>query len=112
MKTYEECIVGRKNWTTRRDDEMRFLSKSFHISLLRNNEEFLQNLDALSFTYLHVDFFYTLFKYRFTGNTVVTNKQVSDKLLRVVFLIKEIEGRTECSASRKKNSWGKITEST
>ena len=56
----------------------------YHIFLIGNFKELLQNLDAFCFNYQHVDCLYTLFEYRLSGKFVVKSRQLSDKLQREV----------------------------
>ena len=52
----------------RHDEKMCFLpSCRYHIILIGNIKELLQKMDAFCFNYQHVDYLYTLFKYRFSG---------------------------------------------
>ena len=62
-----------------------WLNCRFQILSPGNFEEFLQKLDPLCFTYHQVDCFYTLFKYRFSGNFVVKIGQVFVNLQGTVY---------------------------
>ena len=55
-----------------------------HVILLGNVEELLKKLDTFCFTYQHVDFLYTLFKYRFSGKVSAKSGQVFDNVQRAV----------------------------
>ena len=68
------CRRIRKNFVSkvycihRHDDKMCFVRNCrYHIILLRDIENLLQNLDVFRFNYQHVDCLYTLFKYRFSS---------------------------------------------
>ena len=52
----------------------------------------LQKLDAFCFNYQHVDCPYTLFKYRFSGKTVVKKGQLFDNLQRAVHFNQQNRG--------------------
>ena len=56
----------------------------YHILLVGDVQTMLQKVDALCFTYQHVDCLYTLFKYRFSGNIIAKNGDVFDKLVFAV----------------------------
>ena len=56
----------------------------YHIILIGNIKEMLQNLDAFCFNYQHVDCLYTLFKYCFIAKIVVKSGQLFDNLQRAV----------------------------
>ena len=69
---YQKYIVSKEYSIARHDDKICFLHKCrYHNIRVRNNKKLLQKLNALSFTYQHVCCLYTLFKYRFSGKTVV-----------------------------------------
>ena len=72
---------------------MCFLPKCrYHIILIGNIKELLQKLDAFCFNYQHVDFLYTLFKYRFNGKIVIKSGQLFDYLQRVVHFNQQNRG--------------------
>ena len=65
-------MVSKKYCIARDDDKMSSLpNRRYHIILIGKIKELLQELDAFSFNYQHVDCLYTLFKYRFSGKIVV-----------------------------------------
>ena len=64
----------------------------YHIILIGNIKELLQNLDALCFNYQYKDCLYTLFKYRFSGKTVIKSGQLLDNLQRGVHLNQQNRG--------------------
>ena len=83
--TYEKDIVSKEYCIARHDDKMCFLPNCrYHIILIGNIKELLQKLDAFCFNYQHVDCLYTLFKYRFSGKTVLKSGQLFDNLQRAV----------------------------
>ena len=83
--TYENNTVSKEYCIARHDHKMCFLSNCrYHIILIGNIKELLQKLDAVCFNYQHVDCLYTLFKYRFSGKTVVKNGQLFAKLQKAV----------------------------
>ena len=81
--THGKYIVSKENYNTRHDDTMCFLPNCrYHIILIGNIKELLQQLDAFCFNYQHVECLYTLFKYRFSGKIVVKRGQLFDNLQR------------------------------
>ena len=83
--TYENCIVKEEYCIARHDDKMCFLTNCiYHIIVIGNIKDMLQNLDAFCFNYQHVDCLYTLFKYRFNGKTVIKSGQVFDNMQTAV----------------------------
>ena len=83
--TYEKFIVCKNYCIAHHDDKTCFLpSCKYHIVLLGNVEELLKKLDTFCFTYQHVDYLYTLFKYRFSGKVIAKSGQVFDKVQRAV----------------------------
>ena len=83
--TYEKYIVCKNYCVAHHDDKTCFLpSCKYHVLLPGNFEELLKNLDALCFTYQHVDCLYTLFKYRFSGKVVAKSGQVFDNVQRAI----------------------------
>ena len=55
-----------------------------HIVLLGNVQELLKKLGTFFFTYQHVDWLYTQFKYRFSGKVIAESGQVFDNVQRAV----------------------------
>ena len=83
--TYEKYIVCKDYCIAHHDDKTCFLpSCKYHIILLGNVQELLKKLDSFRFTYQHVDCFYTLFKYRFSGKIIAKSGQVFDNVQRAV----------------------------
>ena len=85
--TSEKYIVSKKYSIARRNDKMCFLPNCrYHIIMIGNIKELLQNLDAFCFYYQHVECLCTLFKYRFSGKTFVKSGQPFENAQRVVHL--------------------------
>ena len=83
--TYEKFIVCKDYCIAHNDVKTCFLpSCKYHILLHGNVEELLKKLDTFCFTYQHVDCFYTLFKYRFSGKVIAKSGQVFDNVQRAV----------------------------
>ena len=86
-------IVSKENYNTRHDDRMCFLPNCrYHIILIGNIKELLQQLDAFCFNYQHVDCLYTIFKYHFSCKIVIKGGQLFDKLKRAVHFNQENRG--------------------
>ena len=91
--TYEKSFVSKEYCIARHDDKICFLPTcSYHIILIGNIKELLQNLDAFYFNYQHVDCLYTLFKYRSSGKIVVKRGQIFDNLQRAVHFNQQNRG--------------------
>ena len=56
----------------------------YHKILIDNITDLLQKLDAFCFNDQHVDCLYTLFKYRFSGKTIINSGQFFEYLQRPV----------------------------
>ena len=83
--TFENYIVSIEYCIAGHDDKMSFLPNCrYHIILIGNIEELLQELDTFCFNYQHVDCFCTLFKYRFSGKIVLKSGQLFDNVQRKV----------------------------
>ena len=79
MKTYENFIVSKEYCIARHGDKICFLPNCrYHIILIGNIKELLQQLDAFCFNYQHVDCLYTIFKYRFSDKIVIKKGQLFD----------------------------------
>ena len=92
-KTYEKYIVSKYYWIAGHDDKMCFLPNCrYHIIPIGNITELLQKLDAFCFNYQHVDCFYTLFKYRFSGKNGLKSGQLFDNLQRAVHFNQQNRG--------------------
>ena len=82
---YQNYIVSKEYCIAHQDDRMCFLPNcSYHILLICNNKELLQQLDAFCFNNQHVDCLYTHFKYHFSGKIVVKSGQLFDNLQKAV----------------------------
>ena len=57
----------------------------YHIWLIGDILELLQQMDAFCFNYQYVDRLYTLLKYRFCGEIVVKSGQIFDNVQGAVF---------------------------
>ena len=103
-KMYENQIVSKECCIARHDDKMCFPPNCrYHIIILIGNiEELLQKLDAFCFNYQHVDCPYTLFKYRFSGETVVKSGKLFDKLQRAVHFKQQNRGADRMPSIAKK----------
>ena len=109
--TYEKNTVSKKYRIARHDDKMCFLPKCrYHIILIGNKKELLQKLDAFCFNHQHVDCLYTLFKYRFSGKMLSSVDNCLTIWRGQFILTSKTKERTECPASRKRDSWGKKTK--
>ena len=83
--TYGKYIVCKDYCIAHHDDKTCFLpSCNYHILLFGNVEELLKTLDTFFFTYRHVDFLYTPFKYQFNGKVIAKSEQVFDNVQRAV----------------------------
>ena len=91
--TFEKYIVSKKYCIARHDDKMCFLPSCRHdITLIGNIKELLQKLDASCSNYQHVDCFYTLSKYRFSGKIVLKSGQLFDILQKAVHFNQQNRG--------------------
>ena len=83
--TYKKYVVCNYYCVSFHNKKTCFVSNcKFHIILLGNVEELLNNLDLFCFTYQHVDCLYTLFKYRFSGKVIAKSGQVFDNVQRAI----------------------------
>ena len=81
--TYEKYIVCTDYCIAHHNEKTCLLPAcKYHIVLLGNVQELLENLDIFCFTYQHVDCLYTLFKYRFSGKVIAESGQVFDNVQR------------------------------
>ena len=101
--TYEKFIVSKEYCIAGHDDKMCFLPNCrYHLILIGNIKELLQNLDAFCFNYQHVDCLYTLFKYRFNGKIVIKSGQLFDYLQRAVQFNQQNRGMERMPSIAKK----------
>ena len=83
--TYEKYIVCKDYCIAYHKEETCFLPTcKHHIVLVGNVQELLKKLGTFCFTYQHVDWLYTLFKYRFSGKVIAESGQVFDNVQRAV----------------------------
>ena len=83
--TSAKYVVSKEYCFARHDDKMCLLPNCrYHIILIGNIKDLLQKLDAFCFNNQHVDFLYTLFKYRFSGKIVVKSGQLFENLQSAV----------------------------
>ena len=109
--TYEKYIVCKDYCIAHHNEKTCFLPAcKYHIVLLGNVQELLKKLDSFCFTYQHVDCFYTLFMYRFSGKVIAKSGPVFDNVQRAVDFNHRNRGWTECRALQKRDSWGKSTK--
>ena len=82
---YEKNIVCKDYCIAHHNEKTCLLPAcKYHIVPLGNVQELLKKLDTFCFTYQHVDFLYTLFKYRFSGKVIAKSGQVFDNVERAV----------------------------
>ena len=75
--------MNKEHSIARHNDKMCFLRICrYHITLIGNNKEFPQKLDAFCFNYQHVDCLYTLFKYQFSSKIVFSDRKLFDNVQR------------------------------
>ena len=83
--TFEKYIVTKEYCIASHDDKRCFLPNCrYHSNLIVSNKELQQKLDAFCFNYQHVEWLYTLFKYRFSGKIAVNGGQLFDNVQRAV----------------------------
>ena len=83
--TYENYIVCKDYCIAHHNEKTCFLPAcKYHIVLLGNVQELLKKLDSFCFTYQHVDYLYTLFKYRFSGKVIAKSGQVFENVQQAV----------------------------
>ena len=101
--TYEMFIVSKEFYIARHDDKMCFLPNCrYHPILIGNTKDLPQKLDAFCFNYQHVDYLYTLFKYRFSDKNVVKSGQNLDNLQRAVGFNQQNRGVDRITSVAKK----------
>ena len=107
--TYEKFIVSKVYSIARRDDKICFLPNCrYHIILIGNIKELLQNLDAFCFNHQHVDCLYTFFKHRCIGKIANKSGQVLDNLQRAVHFNQQNRGVERMpSIAKKRLLWKK-----
>ena len=106
----QKFIVSQDYCVAHHDKSTCFLPNCrYHILLIGDVQTILQKVDALCFTYQHVDCLYTLFKYRFGGNIIAKNGDVFDKLERAVEFNQGNKGAERIPSIAKKGCGGKNT---
>ena len=102
-KTYEKFIVCKDYCITHHDDKTcLLLTCKYHIILLGEIEELLHKLYTFCFTYQHVDCFYTLFKYRFSGKIIANSGNVFENAQRKVYFNQKNRGVDKMPSIAKK----------
>ena len=84
---YEKFLVCRDYCVADHDPAFCFPKNSkFHLLLIadRDLNDSLAKPDRVCFTCQHVDCFYTLFKFRFSGNVLEKNGEIFDSVERAV----------------------------
>ena len=108
---YEKYIVSKEYCIAGHDDKLCFLPNCrYHIILIGNIKKLLQKLDAFCFNYQHVDCLYTLFKYRFSGKSVLKSGQLIDNLQRAVQFKQQNRGVDRMPSIAKKRLLRKKTK--
>ena len=103
VNTHKKYIVSKENSIAGHVDKVCFLPIcSYHIKLIGNNQELLQNLNALYFNYEQVDCLYTLFMHRFSGKNVLKSGQLFDNLQRAVHFKHQNRGMQRMPSFAKK----------
>ena len=91
--TCENYIFSKEYRIARHNDKMCFLPNCrYHIILIGNIKDLLQNLDLFCFNYQHLDCPFTIFQYHSTGKTVVNSGQLFDNLQRAVHFNQQNRG--------------------
>ena len=110
-KHIKKWILCKNYCIAHQDAHICFLPKCrYHIFLLGNVKSLVQELDVLCFAYQHVDCLFTLFKYRFDENVVVTSSKVFDNVQRAVAFTHWNRGVDRMPSIAKKNCWCENTE--
>ena len=101
----EEYFLSKEYCIACHYDRMCLLPNSrYHIILIGIIKELLQKLDAFCFNYQHVDYLYTLFKYRFSDKIVVKTEQIFDSVQRAVHFDHQNRGVKTMLSIAKKDS--------
>ena len=104
---YIQKIYCEQNYcNARHDDKMCFQPNCrYHIILIGNNKEFLKKLDAFCFNQQHLDWVYTLLKYRFGCKIVAKSGQLFDIVQRASYFNHQSRAvETERPSLRKRDS--------
>ena len=101
--TYAKLFVSKAYCIARHDDKVCFLPNCiYHNILIGNIKEMLQKLDAFCFNYQDMDCLSLLFRYRFSGKTVIKIGQLFDNLQRAVHFNQQIRGMDRMPSIAKK----------
>ena len=112
---YEKFLVCRDNCVAAHDPAFCFLKNcKFHLLVIADKDldDLLVKLDRVCFTYQHVDCFYTLFKFRFSGNVLEKNGEIFDSVERAVSFNKLNKGVDKMPSIAKKRLLGKKFKNT
>ena len=102
-KTYEKNVVCKDYCIAHHDNNTCFLpARKYHVILLGNVEKLLKKLDTFCYIYQHVDFLYTLFKYRFSGKVIAKCVQMFDNVQRPVDFNQRNKGVDRVPSNAKK----------
>ena len=83
--TFEKKIVYTDYGIAHHDDKMCSLPASKYLVIIfGETEELIHKLDAFCFTYQHMDYLYTLFKYRFSGKILAKSANVFNNVQRAI----------------------------
>ena len=92
---YEKFLVYRDHCVAAHYPAFCYLKNcKFHLLLIADKDlvELLVKVDRVCSTYQHVDCFYTLFKFRFSGNVLEKNGEIFDSVERAVLFNKLKKG--------------------
>ena len=101
----EKFLVCRDYWVAAHDPAFCYLKNcKLHLLLIADKDlnDLLVKLDRVCFTYQHVDCFYTLFKFRFSGNMLEKNGEIFDSVERDVSFNKLNKGMDKMPSIAKK----------
>ena len=102
---YEKFLVCRDYCVASQYPAFCFLKNcKFHLLLITDKDldDLLVKLDRVCFTYQHVDCFYTLFKFRFSGNVLEKNGKIFGSVERAVSFNKLNKGVDKMPSIAKK----------
>ena len=112
---YEKFLVSRDYCVAARDPAFCYLKNcKFHLLLIADKDlnDLLVKLDRVCFTYQHVDCFYTLFMFRFSGNVLEKNGEIFDSVERAVSFNKLNKGVDKMPSIAKKRLLKKEVQKT
>ena len=102
---YEKFLVCRDYCVAAHGPAFCYLKNcKFHLPLIADKElnDLLVKLDRVCFTYQHVDCFYTLFKFKFSGKVLEKNGEIFDSVERAVSFNKLNKGVDKMPSIAKK----------